>query len=96
MLDWRPIPCGYNLQHCWWSPSEHKSSDAGLEARENLSVTGHEWESSLCILTAREDGGAMIFASGKYPETNPPVPAKKGAHKIEHHLNNCTIMEISR
>ncbi|KAL2095793.1 hypothetical protein ACEWY4_007941 [Coilia grayii] len=84
--------------HCLRSTTVQKLYNAGLEAREIMSVTSHRNESSLqsyChpnYTDRRQWSNTLAFGSvlkrALCPDSNSPVPANK---MFELFLSNCTI-----
>lgn len=84
--------------HCLRSTTVQKLSNAGLEAREIMAVTGHRNETSLQSYwhpnyTDRREWSNILASGSSAPkrahsDTNGPVPAKK---MFEPFFSNCTI-----
>ncbi len=94
--------------HCLRSTTVQKLSDAGLEARQIMNVTGCECERSLQLYSPPNyddrRSWSNILASGSgttnatsakkrtCPKMHATMPAKRRPNIIEHYFNNCAII----
>lgn len=86
--------------HCLRSTVVQKLSDAGLEAREIISITGHKCESSLqsywCPNYNERRCWSNILASDtaknkRVQKPESPLTVKRSANMFDPFFSNCTI-----